>query len=346
MSLDLTAAEFDDIHEEAQQQGPPVTSTDGLESIHTLPSQLGYGHYRAIELCSGSELTIFHETYPDGFIYRGVENPHPVQFMVHLSGTVDSGSFLYQDSNHSYIGGSGIQPAVTNRHLANQPEIGVNIHLQPQLLKQLFTTSTGELPPELQPLVQGDDWQQVFSPKVTGAIRAVVQQIIACPFTGTIKRLYLQSKVFELMALQLDGISNENTASSGLVRSDTTARIHYAAEILRSHLENPPSNTELAKQIGIGPTTLNKGFRTVFGVTPFAYLTRYRMEQAERLLRQPDCTVAEVANQVGYANPAQFSAAFKRQFGITPRECLRGSLANSEGDALRPTLLSQRYSAP
>ncbi|MEO0539040.1 MAG: AraC family transcriptional regulator [Cyanobacteria bacterium P01_A01_bin.123] len=327
MSLELTGAKLDKIYAEAEQHCPPVSSADGVESIHTLPAQLGYGYSRKIELCSGLELSIFYEIYPDGFIYRGVENAHPIQFMVHLSGTVDSGSFLYQDSNHSYIGGSGIQPAVSNWHSANQLELGVNIHLQPQLLRQLFATPTGELPPEFQLLVQGDDWQQVFSPKVTGAMRAVVQQIIDCPFTGTTKRLYLQSKVFELMALQLDGMpKKKTTAPSGLLKADTTARIHYAAEILRSHLENPPSNTELAQRIGIGPTTLNKGFRTVFGVTPFAYLTRHRMEQAERLLRQLDCTVAEVANQVGYANPAQFSAAFKRQFGITPRECLRGSI--------------------
>ncbi|MBE7384260.1 MAG: helix-turn-helix transcriptional regulator [Leptolyngbya sp. SIO1E4] len=327
MSLDLTATEFDNIYAEAEHHCPPATSADDLETIYTMPSQLGCGYCREIELCSGLDLAIFHETYSDGFIYRGVENPHPVQFMVHLSGTVDSGSFLYQDSNYSYVGGSGIQPAVTNCYLANQPLTGVDIHLQPHLLRQLFATPTVELLPEFQPLVQGDDWQQVFSPKVTRAMRAVVQQIIDCPFMGTTKRLYLQSKVFELMALQLDGISNEKTtALSGLLKADTAARIHYAAEILRSHLENPPSNTELAQRIGIGLTTLNKGFWTVFGVTPFAYLTRCRMEQAERLLRQPDCTVAEVANQVGYANPAQFAAVFKRQFGMTPRECMRGSI--------------------
>lgn len=327
MSLDLTAQEADNIYAEAEQHWPPTLSSDGLESIYAMPSQMGCGYRREIELCSGLELAIFHETYPNGFIYRGVENPHPIQFMVHLSGVVDSGSFLYQDSTHSYIGGSGIQPAVTNCYLANQPLTGVDIHLQPQLLRQLFATPTGEFPPELQPLVQGDDWQQVFSPKVTSTMRAVVQQIIDCPFIGTTKRLYLQSKVFELMALQLNGIADETTtAPSGLLKADTTTRIHYAAEILRSHVETPPSHTELAQRVGIGQTTLNKGFRAVFGVTPFAYLTRHRMEQAEQLLRQPDCTVTEVANQVGYANPAQFATAFKRHFGLTPRECMRGSI--------------------
>ena len=48
------------------------------------------------------------------------------------------------------------------------------------------------------------------------------------------------------------------------------------------------------------------------------------MEVAKRLLREPHCTVAEVANQVGYANPSQFAAAFNRQFGITPSACIRG----------------------
>ncbi|MEO0767842.1 MAG: AraC family transcriptional regulator [Cyanobacteria bacterium J06649_4] len=328
MSFELTTQDIDDLWTEAEQRCPPAISSDGVETIYSLSVlPMCQGHCREIALCPGLELTIFHETYLDDFVYRGVENPHLVQFMVHLSGVVDSGSFLYQDASHSYIGGSGIQRAVTSVHMANQPLIGVNIHLQPQLLNQLFVTSTGELPPELQPLIQGSDWQQVFSPRVTGEMRAVVRQIIDCPFLGVSKRLYLQSKVFELMALQLDGTTQEKPPNpSGSLKADTLARIHYAADILRSHLENPPAQAELAQRVGIGHSTLNKGFRQVFGVTPFVYLTRHRMDQAQQLLRQPSCTVAEVANQVGYANPAQFAVAFKRHFGITPSECMRGRI--------------------
>ncbi len=324
MFLELSASEFDTIQADANQHYPPVISSDGLETIHRLPSQIGDGYSRVIELCPGLELAIFHESYPNGLLYREVENLHPVQFMVHLSGVVDSGSFLYQDPTQSYIGGSGIQQAVTNFCPANQLQMGVNIHLQPHLLSQFFATPTGELPPELQPLVRGEDCQRVFSPRVTGAMRWVVQQMIDCPFVGITKRLYLQSKVLELMALQLEGMLNESTtATSSSLKPDTMARIHYAAEILRSQLENPPQQTILAQQVGMSDRTLQKGFKAVFGVTPFAYLTQQRMQQAERLLRQSDQTVAEVANVVGYANSAQFAAAFKRQFGISPRDCLK-----------------------
>lgn len=241
--------------------------------------------------------------------------------MVHLSGVVDSGSFLYQDATQSYIGGSGIQRAVTNVHPANQPEVGVNIHLQPHVFSQFFAMPTGELPPELQPLMKGDDWQQVFSPKISQAMRSVVQQMIDCPWIGITKRLYLQGKVFELMALQLNGILEPQPAPSGSLKTDTIARIHYAAEILRSHLENPPNQTTLAQQVGMSDRTLQKGFKAVFGVTPFVYLTQQRMIQAEQLLRHAQRTVTEVANIVGYANSAQFAAAFKLQFGINPSEC-------------------------
>jgi len=324
MSLDLTAQEVDEIWMEAEQLCPPATSIDRLETIRTIPSQLGYGYYRDMELCPGLELSIFHETYPKGFTCRGEEHPHLVQFMVHLSGVVDSGDFLYQDAAHSYIGGSGIQQAFVGVH-SDQPEVGVDIHVQPHLFRQFFATPTGELPPELQPLVRGDDWQRVFSPKTTEAVRSVVQQIIDCPLMGVTKRLYLQGKVFELMALQLDRmVSHETTNSSGALRADTIARICYAAEILRSQLEQPPSQAELARRVGVAYCTLHKGFRAVFGVTPFAYLTQQRMKQAEQLLRQPNCIVADVASQVGYTNSSQFAAAFKRQFGMTPSDCMRG----------------------
>lgn len=327
MSLNLTAKEVDEIWLEAEQYRPPATSIDRLETIRTLPSQLGSGYIREMELCPGLELAIFHETYTKELTYRGVEHSHLVQFMVHLSGMVDSGDFLYQDETQSYVGGSGVQPAVTNFHLANQPEVGVNIHLQPHLLNQFFATPTGELPPELQPLVRGDDWQQIFSPRVTREMRSVAQQIMDCPFVGMTKRLYLQGKVFELMALQLDRIlSHKSAVSASPLKPDMIVRIHYSAEILRSHLESPPSQIDLARQVGIGHCTLNKGFRETFGMTPFAYLTQHRMEQAERLLRQPGYSVADVANRVGYANPAQFAAAFKRHFGMTPRECMRGAI--------------------
>ena len=326
MSLDLTTHDIDAIYVEAEQHCPPVMSSDQVETIYTEPPQLGSGHTREIELCSGLELSIFDRVCHD-LTERVPENEHLVQFSAYLSGVCDSGELVQVNTRQSYIGGSGIQPRHFIKTSRSHRQVGVDIHMTPALFLQFFANADGDLPTPLQPLVQGNDWQHRFSPQMTGTMRTVVQQMIDCPFLGAPKRMYLQGKVFELIALQLDGISESAVASTSTsLKSDTVARIHHAAAILRSQLETPPSQTELAQQVGIAYCTLHKGFREIFGMTPFVYLTRCRMEQAEQLLRQPNYTVTAVANQVGYANPAQFALAFKRHFGITPRDCMRGTV--------------------
>lgn len=119
---------------------------------------------------------------------------------------------------------------------------------------------------------------------------------------GITKRLYLQGKVFELMALQLDSLLNPEAASSAdALKTDTIARIHYAAELLRSRLEDPPLQTELAQRVGVSDRTLRRGFQAVFGTTVLGYLTEQRLLWAEQLLRQ-GFTMAEVAHRCGYSN--------------------------------------------
>jgi AraC-like DNA-binding protein len=323
MSLDLTAQEVDEIWLEAEQQCPPVTSIDRLETLHSIPSILGSGYYREIDLYPGLDLCIHCEIYHHDMIGQALENQHLVQFQVLLSGVLDGGDLVRIDTEQSYVGGSGIQRSFQCFSPQAQPLIGVDIHMQPHLLSQFFAAPTGELPTELQPLVRGDDWQRIFSPKTTGAMRSVVQQIIDCPFWGATKRLYLQAKVFELMALQLHSIVPAPAADSSL-KPSTIARIHQAADLLRSHLEHPPSQTELARQVGVSDRTLRRGFRELFDATVFGYLTVQRMVMAERLLRQGTTTIEAVAGRVGYANPSHFAAAFKRQFGISPSECAMG----------------------
>ncbi|MEM9903699.1 MAG: AraC family transcriptional regulator [Cyanobacteria bacterium P01_D01_bin.44] len=324
MSLDLTLQDLDAL-EEAEQQATPVASPDSAEAIYTVPPQIGSGYHREIELQPGMELRIFNYTYRDVAL-RIPEDQHLVQFIVHLSGVADSGDLVYQDAYHSYIGGSGIQRSVTSFFAASEHQIGVNIHVQPQLFQQLFGTPAGELPPELRSLVpKQDDWQRVISPKTTAAVRSVVQQIIDCPFTGLTKRLYFQGKVFELMALQLEGaIAQTPHHQPTPIKPDLAARIHQAAAILRSNLETPPSQTDLAQRVGVCDRTLRRGFKQIFGTTVVGYLTQQRLQQAEQTLRDGSCTVAQVANQVGYAHLGHFAAAFKRQFGITPSQCVSG----------------------
>ena len=81
---------------------------------------------------------------------------------------------------------------------------------------------------------------------------------------------------------------------------------------------HPPTISKLARRVGLNTTKLKKGFRYEFGTTIFAYSRRLRMLEAERLLRNTDMNVSEVAAVVGYSNPGAFSFAFKQELGFAP----------------------------
>ncbi len=218
------------------------------------------------------------------------------------------------------------KPSSTIVHERSQRLVGVNIHLLPEVLEQFLLGMIDANTALLKLLLKQNDWKVPFFPTVTTEMRQVAQQIGTAPLCGTARRLYLQAKVFELLALQLQPIlSDHNLLQSPPGRKpDTIARMYHAKEVLASRLENPPALFDLAQQVGVSDRTLRRGFRDLFGTTVIGYLAQQRMQQAEQLLREGNCTVASVANRVGYAHLGHFALRFKRQFGITPSQALAG----------------------
>lgn len=84
-------------------------------------------------------------------------------------------------------------------------------------------------------------------------------------------------------------------------------------------ITSPHDARKLAESFGVSATTLNGYFSSVYGLTIAAYLRKRRMEEAGNLLRNGS-SVADAALKVGYANPSKFATAFKREFGVSPRD--------------------------
>ena len=73
----------------------------------------------------------------------------------------------------------------------------------------------------------------------------------------------------------------------------------------------------------ISLTSLKGAFKQVYGLPINTYLRRCRVQHAEQLLFTTDLSILEIAQRVGYDSPSRFAAMFKREKGITPRECRR-----------------------
>ena len=89
------------------------------------------------------------------------------------------------------------------------------------------------------------------------------------------------------------------------------------AEIERSLSDGVPTLQTIARHLGMSPRTLQRRMADE-GVVFRDLAERTRFDLAERLLRETDYALAEVAFLTGYAEQSTFSRAFKRWNGCTP----------------------------
>ncbi|MFQ4146616.1 AraC family transcriptional regulator [Chlorogloeopsis sp. ULAP02] len=327
MTITLTEAEAEELWEEVQQNSICKSALPSIESWCEMPRQLGKGYLQFIEVYPEVWLRIEESQYHNDVIVQVPQSQHPLQFGAVFPRT--KGDFRQVRKGDTFISGGGIQRANNFFCPKFQKTVIVEIFMPPELLATFFPGQDGEIPPELKIFDRGNDWQTLAFPEATTAIQSVTQQIVNCPYQGISKRIYLQGKIVELMALQLAPILAEKGKTQPYpgLRKETIDCIYQAKEILLSRLENPPSSWDLAQTVGVSERTLRRGFQELFQTTVFGYLTSQRMEKAKNLLRSGKVTVTEVAMIVGYSNTSHFGAAFKRQFGITPRDCLVGKLS-------------------
>lgn len=100
------------------------------------------------------------------------------------------------------------------------------------------------------------------------------------------------------------------------------------ATALRAVHENPAhpwTIPELAERAGVSRATLARRFTATIAESPLAYLTRWRLLTATRLLRDSDAPLSVIAGKVGYTSEFAFAKAFKREYGIAPGRYRRGA---------------------
>ena len=105
------------------------------------------------------------------------------------------------------------------------------------------------------------------------------------------------------------------------------ATVRRAAAFIDAHAGRPVTATEIAAAAGVTARALQYAFRRHYDTTPTGYLRRVRLERAQQQLLTADpatgATVAEIAHRWGWANPANFAAAYQKQYGVSPSHTLR-----------------------
>lgn len=104
-----------------------------------------------------------------------------------------------------------------------------------------------------------------------------------------------------------------------------------AAEFILNNIqERSLKISDVAANLGISTRRLSFIFETHGGVSPFEFIRKERMRRAALILGQSTLSIAEIAIEVGYDNPANFSTEFKKFWEKTPTKFRNESQANSE----------------
>jgi signal transduction histidine kinase/AraC-like DNA-binding protein len=129
------------------------------------------------------------------------------------------------------------------------------------------------------------------------------------------KGLFRGSEIGEHIEQVLKRAPGLGTASQRLVRR-AIAYIHanYAESLTRD---------QIAEYVSVTPDHLADCFHQEMGITPVAYLYRYRIARARLLLEEGGRNITEVALAVGFSDSAHFSRVFQREVGTSPRAYLR-----------------------
>lgn len=142
-------------------------------------------------------------------------------------------------------------------------------------------------------------------------------------FQNGLGYLYLESKVHELMAVFFTDIFEMNIVNvvqNRIIRQDNIDAVMKVKKIIDNSLEDTPNRDELARSVGMSPSMLGSYFSKVIGTSIHAYVVDQRLEKAASLLLESDYLVGDIANKVGYTKASNFSAAFKKKFGVLPKE--------------------------
>jgi len=162
----------------------------------------------------------------------------------------------------------------------------------------------------------------IIEPKeISSTIKLILSQLTFERSPKSLRSIYIKGKVFELLSYYFDNSNtSENESCPFIANEETISKIKHAKELIIRDINNPPSLPDLAKDVGLNIKKLKTDFKEFYGVPVFTFLLNYKMELSKKLLLEKQLNVNEIALHLGYSASSHFIAAFKRKFGITPKQ--------------------------
>jgi AraC family transcriptional regulator len=135
---------------------------------------------------------------------------------------------------------------------------------------------------------------------------------------GSLHRPYVEA-LGVLMAHELVRLHTGEPAAKPEVRGGLAAwQERTVVAYIEEHLAEAISLATLAQLARLSPYHFSRAFKQSFGRPPHRYHTSRRIEHAKALLAKPAQSVTEIGLTMGFSEASSFTAAFRRETGLTP----------------------------
>lgn len=105
------------------------------------------------------------------------------------------------------------------------------------------------------------------------------------------------------------------------LRDNDIEYLQEAKKLIDKDMSKHYTIFEIARHVGLSESRLTRGFKFLFNLGLFEYWENIRLENAKNMIENTDKSFKEISKVFGFKYSNNFSKAFKKRFGISPKIC-------------------------
>jgi len=155
--------------------------------------------------------------------------------------------------------------------------------------------------------------------------RTMLKELFEIKENDPVSQIRRLSAIIHLIEKLLHSfLRQEQAALPRTVKKNDLESMQHVEQILSSRLEGFPSLESLAQEVFMSTSKLKNLFKQVYGHTLYDYYNKSRLQRAKDLLITGQCSIKQAGSEIGFSNLSHFAKAFKKEFGILPRDMVKG----------------------
>jgi len=166
---------------------------------------------------------------------------------------------------------------------------------------------------------------------ITFEYRQLLEDIFHTDRDSPVSHLILQNRILLLAEKFLSTflVKAPQRKENGQVKTkekekDILALRNVEQILSNNKLDKFPSIEILSKTAMMSTTKLKTKFKQIYGMKLYEFYNRNRLETAKEMLKTGNYSVKQVGYNIGFSNLSNFAKAFKKEFGLLPKDIMKG----------------------